>query len=488
MRNLMKHLKRSVTAIGIVGLAATTLWGAGEPGITFIGRGEIPGNIADKSGLTGSICQLGNATNCVPKSTLGGLGSAITYTGFDNVFLAAPDRGPFDGRTDTPYLDRFHFLRMTLNTSTNPNTGVLNISWNLLDTRLLRSEGNKNLLGASSASSSVSPLGNLRFDPEGVVVTSTGTFIISDEYGPYVYEFNRQGHLVRRISVPAKFLINNPSGEVNNNGDSLELYKYPFFSGVGAQGNNSGRQANRGMEGLAITPDGRYLVGIMQNALIQDNGLSYTDPQTLGASPSRVGLNNRIFKYDLVTGQSWEYVYVMDSISQGKGVNEILAINDHEFLVVERDNRSLVSPGASPFSPPTSGLKRIYKIDLNTPGLTEVSSYESLPASFVPVTKVLFIDLLNPAYEVNINTIPHTTIKSVIAEKIEGLAWGPDLSNGNHVLYVMSDNDLSISFPTQIYAFEVDPSANGANIKFVRQNTPGPLFPPGQVKQLLSGK
>jgi hypothetical protein len=55
----------------------------------------------------------------------------------------------------------------------------------------------------------------------------------------------------------------------------------------------------------------------------------------------------------------------MDSISQGKGVNEILAINDHEFLVLERDNRSLVSPGAAAFSPPASGLKRIYRIDLN---------------------------------------------------------------------------------------------------------------------------
>src|SRR5262245_32058128 len=110
---------------------------------------------------------------------------------------------------------------------------------------------------------------------------------------------------------------------------------------------------------LAITPDGRFLVGIMQNALIQDNGLSYTNPQTLADTPGRVGLNNRILKYDLLTGQFWEYVYVLDAISQGKGVNEILAINDHEFLVLERDNRSLVSPGASAFSPANSGLKNL---------------------------------------------------------------------------------------------------------------------------------
>jgi hypothetical protein len=250
--------------------------------------------------------------------------------------------------------------------------------------------------------------------------------------------------------------------------------------------NNRGRQANRGMEGLAITPDGRYLVGIMQNAMIQDNGLSFTDPQRVDASPGRVSLNNRIFKYELVTGLSWEYVYVMDSISQGKGVNEILAINDHEFLVLERDNRSLVRPGASAFSPLTSGLKRIYKIDLNKVGLTDVSGNDSLPASFTAVTKVLFVDLLNPAYEVNATN--HTTIKSVVAEKIEGLAWGPDLPNGHQVLYVFSDNDLNTSFPTQIYAFDVDPSATGANITLTRQITSGPMFPPGQVKQILSGK
>ena len=66
------------------------------------------------------------------------------------------------------------------------------------------------------------------------------------------------------------------------------------------------------------------------------------------------------------------------------------------------------------------------------------------------------------------------------------MAWGPDLPNGHHVLYVLSDNDLNTTFPTQIYEFEVDPSPAGANITLVRQNTPGPMFPPGQVKQILS--
>ena len=79
------------------------------------------------------------------------------------------------------------------------------------------------------------------------------------------------------------------------------------------------------MEGLAISPDGRTLFGIMQNALIQDHGLS---PGTT----DRLGLNNRIVKIDLLTGETHEYVYVLDAINRGQGVSEILAINDHEFL------------------------------------------------------------------------------------------------------------------------------------------------------------
>jgi hypothetical protein len=162
----------------------------------------------------------------------------------------------------------------------------------------------------------------------------------------------------------------------------------------------------------------------------------------------------------------------MDSISQGKGTNEILAINSNQFLVLERDNRSLVSPGAAAFS--DAGLKKIYKIDLSKAGLTDVSGNATLPASFTAVTKDLFLNLLNSAYEVD--GVAHTPIRSVIAEKIEGLAWGPDLPNGHHVLYVLSDNDLNTTFPTQIYAFGVDPSGAGANITLTRQNTPNPMF------------
>jgi len=84
---------------------------------------------------------------------------------------------------------------------------------------------------------------------------------------------------------------------------------------------------------------------------------------------------------------------------------------------------------------------------------------------------------------VDSTTSPVQTIRSVIAEKMEGLAWGPALPDGRLLLYVISDNDLYRGLMTQIYAFAIDPAA--AQIAFERQVTPEPLFSPGQVKKLV---
>ncbi len=427
-----------VIAVVVFAIFSSTLAVPPPAGITLIGKGLVSGTALDKSGLKGNICQQGNPANCVPKAILGGFGSAITYTGHDNVFLAAPDRGPFDGLTDVPYLNRVHFLKIT----TNAGAPFPNIRAQLLDTRLLKNE-----LGAAGAfvlnrHGKIDDRATRRFDPEGIRVGLLGTFFISDEYGPYLFEFGPFGHLLRRLEVPSRYEIATPSADPN-----AELL-----------GNTSGRQANRGMEGLAITPNDRYLFGMMQNALIQDNGLN---PGTT----TRVGLNNRILKIDLLTGRRQEFVYVLDTIGAGQGVSEILAINDHQFLVVERDNRSnLQTPPAAPTR------KNIYKIDIT--GATDVSGIDVLPAGALPasiksVHKDPFIDLLDPAF----NLAP------AIAEKIEGLAWGPDLPDGRHVLYVVSDNDLNPSLDTQIYSFAIGRSV----ADFDRQFLPLPIYPPWLV-------
>jgi hypothetical protein len=436
MTQIWKKVFAVLTLAVFLTLNASNLRAA-TPGITLIGKGQVSGAALDTSGLKGIICQEGSPTNCISQSLLGGFGSALTYTGYYDVFIATPDRGPFDGLTSAPHRDRAYFFRIT----TLVRTPFPNIKVELLDTRLLKNQFDQRFVGATGSLNFSYDLAfpSLRLDPEGIRVGPNGTFYVSDEYGPYIYEFNGLGRLVRRIAVPSKFAIANPSADPN-----MELL-----------GNTSGRQANRGMEGLAISPDGTTLYGIMQNALIQDNGLN---PGTT----DRVGLNNRILKINLLTGETQEYVYVLDAINRGQGVSEILAINDHEFLVVERDNRSNLQ---SPPQAPTR--KTIYKINLT--GATDVSGIASLPAGalpagVVPVSKTLFIDLLDPDFN----------LTATIPEKIEALAWGPDLPDGRHVLYIVSDNDLNPNLATQIYAFAIEPSL----LAYQRQNVPTPLYIP----------
>lgn len=477
----MKHSWLAMATAAVLVGSSVFMSAATDPGVTLIGTGKVSAGALDLSGLTDLICALDinkNVTNnCIDKRTLGGFGSGLAYTGHDDVYLAVPDRGPFDGRTSVPYLDRFHFMQITVDTSTPfpPATPASNVNVVLLDTRFLMDNGSRNFVGDAYAFSTIDPLDTLRFDPEGVIVSPDGTFFVSDEYGPYVRQFNRMGHLMQRLPVPSKFLLDpetgHQSGDVDSGGNSLELTP---------NNNSTGRQANRGMEGLAITPDGRTLVGIMQNALIQDNGLVTGGPGD--AVPGRRGLVNRILTIDLQTGETHEYAYVVDAINQGRGVNEILAINDHEFLVLERDNRTFL---AGPTNDPR--LKRIYRIDLKKNGVndvTDVSGTANLPETaaglalqgIVPVAKTLFLDMLNPDYKVDATH----TIKDVIAEKIEGMAWGPDLADGRHLLLVMSDNDLG-SFDTQIYAFAIAASA----LDYQPQQLPEPLFSPGQLKKTV---
>jgi hypothetical protein len=134
----MRTLSRA--ALLMLVLIPSALW-AQPPGVTLVGKGLIDGHALDLSGLTGNICQAGVPTNCIPKAIFGGFGSDVTYTGHDNVFIAAPDRGPFDGLTDVPYLNRVHFLHIT----TDVGAALPNINLTLLDTRFLKKRIRQNV-------------------------------------------------------------------------------------------------------------------------------------------------------------------------------------------------------------------------------------------------------------------------------------------------------------------------------------------------------
>ncbi|HEX9449883.1 MAG TPA: esterase-like activity of phytase family protein [Burkholderiales bacterium] len=287
----------------------------------------------------------------------------------------------------------------------------------LRDTQLLRLEDRKFFTGSAKAFDATGSTDSLRFDPEGVRVSHCGRSVfVSDEYGPYLYEFDiSSGKRLRSVNLPNKLLVDLPSDDPNT-----ELCKNAF-----------GRQSNRSMEGLAISPDGSRLYGMMQNALIQDGGLD--------GDLKRFGLNNRIVEIDVETGATREFVYVLDKKSYG--VNEIDALNDHEFLVLERDSNAGTA----------AAFKRLFKIGIA--GASDVRDVKQLPVSgqtagVIPVAKARFLDLLDPA---------HGLVGATFPEKIEGLAFGPDLPDGRRMLVVTNDNDFMAANANNFYFFAIEP-------------------------------
>jgi hypothetical protein len=249
--------------------------------ITLIANGTLTdsaaGHYADLSGLTGTL------ENGLPANLLGGLGSGLAYAG-GNTFLAVPDRGPnatpYNASVDdtVSYINRFQTLTMNLAPNASGAALPFTVTPVLTATTLLSSPSALvygNLVGPGAppqntankfyftwrsdnfdpGKNSGNP-NNARFDPEPIRVSNDGKSVfISDEYGPYVYQFDKAtGQRIQSFQLPANLYVSNLSAQGN----------------VEISGNSSGRVANKGMEGLAITPDGKTLVGIMQAELIQD--------------------------------------------------------------------------------------------------------------------------------------------------------------------------------------------------------------------------
>ncbi|HEY1187828.1 MAG TPA: esterase-like activity of phytase family protein, partial [Gemmata sp.] len=191
--------------------------------VTLVGVGTIPGDASDLSGLKGET------SDGTPRNRLGGLGSAIAYTGTGNGYLLASDRGPKDG--DTDFVCRWH----TMDIRVAPGARVP-VALKLTATTLLKTENGNPFVGSLGAFEHKKPERNLRLDPEGVRLGRNGNVFLADEYGPVVYEFDAKGKRVASLPVPAHFQAPKPG---KSPADELP----PKGS--------AGRQPNRGMEGLA---------------------------------------------------------------------------------------------------------------------------------------------------------------------------------------------------------------------------------------------
>ena len=279
-----------------------------------------------------------------------------------------------------------------------------------------------------------SVLGNA-FDPEGMVVNPiTGNILVSDEYGPSLYEFDRQGALVRQFTTPTNLIPRNAVGTPNFASDA---------------GNTLGKRTNRGFEGLAISPDGRYAFAMLQSATLGEGGSS--------------GVYNRIVKFDTNTGLSvGQYAYKMDGSGNGRGISSLLALGNDRFLVLERNNLG-IGVGAALTSGTNVADKAVFQIDLSL--ATDVTGV-TLPTTVGAVLPVGVVVAAKGAKVIDLDVDTLAALGGKSPEKWEGLAIGPRLANGRFVVLAGTDNDYSVTqngsgtqFDVYYRFTDADPSA-----------------------------
>jgi hypothetical protein len=434
----------------------------------LVGVGRIDANALDAWGESlGSVSglQIGNWTRTGPNAYAGSF-----YTLPDRGYNSAPNFSNYAGRIQkidftfrpekgasfkgpAAAQDQFTFaydpagsFKFTVETAdgVSVTTGLVPDSATLLGGRLVpfvtSSDGTANFPPGAGAV----VVDRLAIDAEALVLLPDGSGYFGDEYAGAIYHFNAAKQIDGVINPPAAIQPHLPAT------------KLKFSSEVN---NVNGRRGNQGMEGVALSPDGTTLFGLMQSATIQDSG-----------SGNQGRRQTRLLAYDVSTHAlpataAAEYVITLPILNDAAGTapnktaaqSEIIALDNYHLLVLARDGNGKGTTTA--FGPK---FKSVLLVDLT--GATDISklnggafdleggditpSGTTLAAGITPVRWVEAVNLLNSLqlgkFGLNLKAGIDADANS-LSEKWEGMALAPVKEPGvsnQFFLFVANDNDF----------------------------------------------
>ena len=443
------------------GDVSTTLGGVTFTNHGLVGVGRLEALSYDAWGETlGSVSGLQ-----VTDWTNNGGGS---YSGRFNIL---PDRGYNAGTTYSNYAARIQAVDFTftpysgaatsgvaqnqINLSYNPTASTkftYNDGGNQVTTTGLIPDSSLSFSGSSVPLVTVSngtptkpatggtAINRLAIDSEALVLKGDGSGYIGDEYGANVYHFNSSKEITGVLGQPAA-TAPTKSGNL------------AFSSEVTP---DTGRRGNQGMEGVALSPSGTKLFGLMQSALVQDSG---------AGNPGR--FNTRLMVWDVSSNPvpsaiSDEYVIQLpigDDNGSGDGTtanrnfaqSEIIALDDTRLLVLSRDGN-----GKGVTSATGSVFKSVLLVDLA--GATDIAgtafdsttgditpSGSTLSPSITPLAWSEAVNLLDTfqlgKFDLNLNG-GSTANENTLSEKWEGMSLVPTGTPDEFFLFVANDNDF----------------------------------------------
>ncbi len=291
----------------------------------------------------------------------------------------------------------------------------------------------------------------LTIDSEGLVLDTrpgkAGSGWMGDEYGAFVYHFNAAKEIDGVLQLPAALIPHAPVGTTNFLADP------PL----------NGRRINQGMEGLTQSADGTKIYALLQSAIIQDSG-----------SGNQGRSNTRLVVYDVSSTDSptdpvAQYVIQLPraddsgATTNGGTVNRncaqssIIALNDHQFLILARDGNGR---GVTTANPPV--FKSILLADIN--GATNIDGAFDAEGNAVAPAGVLNASVAPISWSEAVNMLGQlgagtaevekfglnlmdgaSSDPNTICEKWEGLALvsANDPANpDDYFLFVGNDNDF----------------------------------------------
>jgi hypothetical protein len=324
--------------------------------------------------------------------------------------------------------------------------------------------------------------GKFTVDGEGLAIRADGSFYVSDEYGASIYHVSKTGQM-QGVITPVQALIPQFLGTSGFTGFTTEA------AAITTANQTGGRRDNQGMEAVDITPDGKFLVSMLQSATRQD-------------TPGNKDFNRaytRLFLYDITKNATptapTEHYLVELPVTRSKGdgavpnktaqQSEIVALSKSSFLVLTRDGNGNGSGNAA-YNASGVGFAdnpQVYKniALVSTIGATNLAGtiYEttyapavtgpttaSNPMTLAPVAGIVaatttdFVNLLNvnqlARFGLNLNVLGTAGAASAgnaalaqnansISEKWEALSVVPclDAANPNdYFLMVGNDNDF----------------------------------------------
>lgn len=238
----------------------------------------------------------------------------------------------------------------------------------------------------------------IRFDPLGadLVWSTEGDF--DHGYPPAIRRMKADGTPVERWAAP----------------DALTFH----------DGGKTGARKNATTEGISWSADGRSLWMSMEGPLVQDGPI----PSVAEGGLTRLSRLDRSGKLVAQYAYRIDPVQVASLVGVGdNGISEILTLDDHRLLVLERS-------GIKHADGHYSYHVRLYLADVG--GARDVSKVDSLLATPVrPVEKRLLLNFDRLGIRI---------------DNLEAMAWGPRQADGARTLVLASDDNYDARQINQI--------------------------------------